>query len=209
RYECKHPTDSCFHRHHRPTRLPAANTGMGLREIARAWWGRGRGRPSSVDPEETFAALGVFLLCYLVRGADFADQISLTPESRRSAGDLQRFPHWSLATTTRPSRRPRSCTMRSTRPSPSRKATDRRSGSGHAQLRHCHAPPRRGNGPYRPDGRWRRGPYRKPTTRKMSKGRRDSMKTIVRVARLLILAVVTARSAGAVEPDAALIAKIT
>jgi hypothetical protein len=38
---------------------------MGLREIARAWWGKDRGRPSSVDPEETFAALGVFLPWYL------------------------------------------------------------------------------------------------------------------------------------------------
>src|SRR5262249_53614121 len=35
------------------------------------------------------------------------------------------------------------------------------------------------------------------------------MKTIIRVAPLLILAVVTARSAGAAEPDAALVAKIT
>jgi hypothetical protein len=38
---------------------------MGLREIGRAWGGRGRGRPSSVDPEETFAALVVFLPCHL------------------------------------------------------------------------------------------------------------------------------------------------
>ena len=38
---------------------------MGLREIVRAWWGRGRGLPSSVDPEEAFAALGVFLPWYL------------------------------------------------------------------------------------------------------------------------------------------------
>jgi chromate transporter len=53
---------------------------MGLREITRAWWGRGRGLPSSVDPEETFAALGVFRPWYLfvvIRTANF----------RRSAND--------------------------------------------------------------------------------------------------------------------------
>src|SRR5262245_36570252 len=65
-------------------------------------------------------------LAQIVHGADFADQIGLTPESagvRRSP----KVSHWSLAMTTRPSRRRRSSTMRSTRCSPSGKATDGRS----------------------------------------------------------------------------------
>jgi chromate transporter len=53
---------------------------MGLREITRAWCGRGRGRPSTVDPEETFAALGVFLPCYF-----FA--VILAANFRRSVND--------------------------------------------------------------------------------------------------------------------------
>src|SRR5215831_8179602 len=54
-----------------------------------------------------------------------------------------------------------------------------------------------------------RGPASRTDDAKMSKEGTGTMKTIVRAAPLLILAVVMARSAGAAEPDAALIAKIT